>query len=855
MSKFSYLTGNHDLSLPDWGPYSKRFFGISHLAAPRHGARFDFTVIPGIYRRQSGVPDALRPSGYIPWSIDENLENYSYRQQLEWRDLQYCDISFSRLDDHCRLVRMELVNNTDLDADFAIHLLSSLELQPPETVLLRNGIWLAAIDNSELETVESLPTDGLNYDGMRRREEYAPGSVRGHAIGNGFGYRKGDRIVFDLPGDADGDCYLRYRASRSLEILVNGTPVKLNTASGWTLIKLGAFEKRLEIVSGGHAKLTIDGIAICPELPDFAPVNISPRPVHEQPAGDRLIIQYPGIDHCYGVRWSEDRGFIRRYSVPDIVKTFHYDDSVHQPFLSLPDHNAADNFLDVVLQPLAVAAHSTRITYAVVCDGPADRVGQYLDNLPEDPEAVYRQAQSRYYNTPSFGQNRMAAVTMTNVVYPTYFYGKYVRHHSPGRRWNCLYTWDSGFIGLGLLEISVKRAIENLNAYLTECGDRENAFVHHGSPVPVQFYLYLELWNRTHDREMLAFFYPRLKQYYDFLSGRNPLSWTRRRSNTGMICTWDYFYNSGGWDDYPPQWAVHQTDAKNILPVVSTAMTIRCAEILQNAARELGYPDNYRPDIELFASALQEHSWDRECGYFSYVIHDADGNPTGFYRCESGENYNMGLDGATPLIAGITTPEQSEILWNKLSSPGHCWTQAGISTVDRSAPYYRTDGYWNGAVWMPHQWFFWKAALNDGRGDFAWRIAEKALELWERETQASHACYEQFSVSSGRGSGWHHFSGLSTPVLSWYNAYYGAERLTTGYDVWQKSCGFTASGVAAELEINGAAGITTVLATLPEGDYAAEYQGRAVPLRRRGNAIEVELPKNTAGTLRIHRQP
>ena len=24
--------GNHDPSLPDWGPYSKKYFGISHIA-------------------------------------------------------------------------------------------------------------------------------------------------------------------------------------------------------------------------------------------------------------------------------------------------------------------------------------------------------------------------------------------------------------------------------------------------------------------------------------------------------------------------------------------------------------------------------------------------------------------------------------------------------------------------------------------------------------------------------------------------------------------------------------------------------------------------------------------------------
>ena len=51
---------------------------------------------------------------------------------------------------------------------------------------------------------------------------------------------------------------------------------------------------------------------------------------------------------------------------------------------------------------------------------------------------------------------------LSNVVYPVYTCGKYIRHSTPGRWWDCLYTWDSGFIGLGLLELDIERAKENL---------------------------------------------------------------------------------------------------------------------------------------------------------------------------------------------------------------------------------------------------------------------------------------------------------------------------------------------------------------------------------------------------------
>lgn len=47
---------SHDLSLPAWGPYTKRYSGISHVPAANDGVRFDLSVFPGMYRRRSMCP-------------------------------------------------------------------------------------------------------------------------------------------------------------------------------------------------------------------------------------------------------------------------------------------------------------------------------------------------------------------------------------------------------------------------------------------------------------------------------------------------------------------------------------------------------------------------------------------------------------------------------------------------------------------------------------------------------------------------------------------------------------------------------------------------------------------------------
>lgn len=46
-------------------------------------------------------------------------------------------------------------------------------------------------------------------------------------------------------------------------------------------------------------------------------------------------------------------------------------------------------------------------------------------------------------------------------------------------------------------------------------------------------------------------------------------------------------------------------------------------------------------------------------GYYSYVIHDENGEAKEQLRSESGENMNKTMDGIYPLIAGITTDEQT----------------------------------------------------------------------------------------------------------------------------------------------------------------------------------------------------
>ena len=65
-SYFKEISNTHDLSLPDWGPYTKKYIGISHIPDNQKGIRFDLSVFPGLYRRKINVPNVFLKMNIIP---------------------------------------------------------------------------------------------------------------------------------------------------------------------------------------------------------------------------------------------------------------------------------------------------------------------------------------------------------------------------------------------------------------------------------------------------------------------------------------------------------------------------------------------------------------------------------------------------------------------------------------------------------------------------------------------------------------------------------------------------------------------------------------------------------------------
>lgn len=215
---------------------------------------------------------------------------------------------------------------------------------------------------------------------------------------------------------------------------------------------------------------------------------------------------------------------------------------------------------------------------------------------------------------------------------------------------------------------------------------------------------------------------------------------------------------------------------------------------------------------------------------------------------------NKGMDGIYPLISGVVPRDRTARLLSHLKNPQEMWSPRGISAVDMSASYYFDDGYWNGNVWMAHQWFIWKTMLDLGETDFAYAIAQRALDLWKMETDFSYNTYECFSIETGRGGWFHQFGGLSSPICVWADAYHKPGTVTTGFDLWLDHQETTPTSADLRFRYDGNADTYAILLCLSDQhSYKALLNDVPYPCtQREAGMLEITLSHDVKeGHLRI----
>lgn len=824
------LEQNKSCLLP-WGPYSKKYMGLSRVMAESRipGARFDLAVHPTYANSAVPVPNVCVPSGYHPWDADADGTCYTYRYELIWKDQLYTELSFFQMTPDTWGIRAEYVNHTDLPQNCLLNFFSAIEypsqyvweIDLPE----KNDFWDAR-NYHAFSFAKPKPWNHLTPDGYHRGEIKVPEFTEERGLGalssdQPFGSLAGDSVIYRRKlqkGYTDALLTIRYRtvsdqsdvtfASTYGPLLLKGTRIPDTVTLSLGRLEKGDFLFQMTAQGTEENGVELDFFCIT-EREEAGKIFVRQRPLDCMPQIRKTISQDCGrtIRYQYAngekpiylsVFWDRIRDReLASGCLEDALSTRlsnsdeTYDDLTKSFSGSFSRRHSDDGFYhNQVLEAIFVPPQSTCEIYAAIGTGP----------IPgrTEIERCWRERQCRRISDDgiqsagkpfAFSVRLLKAVLFSNVVYPIERHGQPVIHYTPGKRWDSLYTWDSGFIGIGMSEYSAERAEYIMDLYLSEEENPDFAFLFHGSMVPTQFFLWHVLFQKTFgkDREALKRYYPMFRRYYRYFAGKTEGS-TTARYQSGILTPYDYFYNAGGMDDYPAQVALHRQKLENqAAPVCTSAFLVRIAKIMKMAARYCGQEEDipeYDEDIRHVSEALLKYAWDEESGYFGYVLHDNEGNARSILRTPEGENYNKGNDGVTPLIAGIGTESQTRRMLEHLRSEQELWSPAGVSSVDMSASYYYDNGYWNGSVWFPYQYMLWKSMLDLGEGDLAYAIVQRALEVWKKETEFSYNTFEMIQIKTGRGGWYHQFGGLSAPICSFFGAYFKKGTVTAGFDTW-----------------------------------------------------------------------
>ncbi len=887
---------------PAWGPYSKEHAGFSRRVHDVSGYRLDCIVVPGIYRGRVFVPGVIWDSGCIVTGASTDLRS------VRWLHEMTAELSavseWQAVSERTARVSVQFTNRGDLPIAASCNLL--LRMAPPrlkpgsDSVRMEVRVPEEYADRfTPAATYESLDfarpriTDNLVYDGYRRGIEAVQGSVRGRAVAAGWGREPGDRCTIRLSAAPGGfralgiRYFARGSAGAALRVSLTAPPGDLprppvvvhavlpehenfavytiplgDRFPDGTVLELHVMAPSDGLCIDGFFCLDSESEGVGPDLCSISLPHDRPAVSQAVDGGAEVQLVYESGDAAQ-VRWDGSYDSVLRS-----IETRHLSEVMAHLTHNHVSHTLRDQrhppvsglyepwYLDLFLRPVDIGPRdSVALEFEVdfVESGPS-RSADLNDTVAIPPPSSCVPCDVAHAPpTIREGVERLASVALTNVVYPVQIRGQYMCHTTPGRFWDSVYTWDAGFAGLGLSVISPERARESLDTYLGDEHDEHRAFLHHGSPVPVQAYLAKELLDLDPGHPDCVRDYRRLCRYYEFLIGRLGSSATNP-FRTGLRTTFAYFYNSGGWDDYPAQSLVHARGiAHRVAPVVTNAHLVRFARLLTGFARALSDSERvevFEADTREIMGALREHSWDEDESVFGYVEHSPGGDALSILRTAHGENANLGLDGISPLVTGLLLPSERDGMVERLFDPKHLWTDCGVSTVDLSAGYARRDGYWNGAIWMPHQWFLWKTCLDLGLSRHAWQIARTALELWAREVQASGRCYEHFPLSSGRGAGWHQFAGLSSPVLNWFAAYYQRGTVTPGFDTWVRSRSARPDSIHVSLEVEESSGapFSSILVSPPRTSLdhvRVVLNGTEIGYTVYGQALSIDLRPGT----------
>ena len=112
------LNKTRDLSLPDWGPYSKRHWAISHIADPERGTLFECVPMPGLFCRRVYYPLKKGCVDWTPLEANADLSVFGWRCHMEPE--LFADLRVFAGGENVRLWETTFHNQRDIPINFML---------------------------------------------------------------------------------------------------------------------------------------------------------------------------------------------------------------------------------------------------------------------------------------------------------------------------------------------------------------------------------------------------------------------------------------------------------------------------------------------------------------------------------------------------------------------------------------------------------------------------------------------------------------------------------------------------------------------------------------------------------------